>query len=202
MIQGSPEWLAVKAGKISGSRFAAVLSLHKRTGQPNKARRDLVRDLARERVTGVLTPLDASEKQIEYMAHGTAMEPLACAAYEFAKDCAVEHAAWIPHPTLDYVGFSPDGLVGDDGMVEIKSPFLEARHTRTVESQRCPDDYLPQCQGGLWVTGRKWCDFVSYFPSISVEIVRVQRDEQFINRLAAECAAVWAAVLTAQEQAA
>jgi hypothetical protein len=70
---------------------------------------------------------------------------------------------------------------------------------RTVESRKCPDDYYPQVQGGLWVTGRQWCDFVSYFPEISVEIVRVFRDEDYINRLAAECAAVWTEVNTAQE---
>lgn len=190
MIQGDAAWLAIKAGKISGSRFADVLALHKRTGLPNKPRRDLIANLRREVATGVLTPVEDND----YMAHGRRMEPLACAAYEFLRDCEVQHAAWIPHPTLDYVGFSPDGLVGEDGMIEVKSPALETRHTRTVESQRCPDDYYPQCQGGLWVTGRQWCDFVSYYPSISVEIVRVERDEPFINRLAAECAAVWAEV--------
>lgn len=198
MIQGDDEWLAIKAAKISGSRFADVLALNKRNGTPNKPRRDLIVNLRRELFTGVLTPVE----QNEYMAHGQAMEPLGCAAYEFLRDCEVTHAAWIPHPTIEYVGFSPDGLVGDDGIIEIKSPALEPRHMRTVESQRCPDDYLPQCQGGLWVTGRQWCDFVSYFPSISVEIVRVYRDEEFINRLAAECAAVWTEVNNAQEKAA
>ena len=89
--------------------------------------------------------------------------------------------------------------MGDDGLIEIKSPALEPRHTRTVTSQKCPDDYYPQCQGGLWVTGRTYCDFISYFPSISVEIVRVYREEEFINRLEAECAAVWADVQTALE---
>lgn len=198
MIQGSPEWLAIKAGKISGSRFADVLALNKRTGLPNKPRRDLIANLRNELATGVLTPVEDNE----FMAHGRRCEPLACAAYEFLRDCEVVHVAWLPHPEREYVGFSPDGLIGDDGLIEIKSPALEHRHLRTVESQRCPDDYLPQCQGGLWVTGRQWCDFISYFPSISVEIVRVQRDEAYINRLAAECAAVWADVIDAQERAA
>lgn len=197
MKQGDDEWRAIKAGRISGSRFAAVMALNKRTGLPNKPRRDLIAVLRQEIATGVLADVEPNE----YMAHGTAMEPLACAAYEFLRDCTVEHAAWIPHPSLSFVGFSPDGLLGGDGLLEIKSPFMEARHLRTVESKRCPDDYYAQCQGGLWVTGRKWCDFVSYFPSISVEIVRVERDEEFIARLAAECAAVWNEVIQ-QEQAA
>ena len=199
MIQGSPEWRAVKAGKISGSRFSAVLDLSKRNGQPNKARRELVADLLRELETGLLTEIEPNA----YMAHGTRCEPMACALYEWERDIQVQHAAWIPHPTIEYVGFSPDGLVGDDGMLEIKSPALEPRHLRTVESGKCPDDYMPQVQGGLWVTGRKWCDFVSFWePTHDLCIVRVHRDESFIERLAAECAAVWAQVIAQQEEAA
>jgi putative phage-type endonuclease len=198
MEQDSPEWLALRCGKITGSRFKAVMDLNKRNGQPNKARRDLIATLQTELATGCPEYVEPNE----YMAHGSAMEPLARLAYEFVRDCTCDVPAFIPHPTVEYVGYSPDGLVGDDGLIEIKSPFLEPRHTRTVESQRCPDEYIAQVQGGLWVTGRQWCDFISYFPSISVEIVRVERNQEFINRLAAECAAVWAQVTSAQEQAA
>lgn len=198
MEQGSPEWLAMRCGKITGSRFRAVLDLNKRTGQPNAARRRLVEVLRQEIATGEPEYVEPNE----HMAHGSAMEPLARKAYEFDRDCVCVVSAFIPHPEVPYVGYSPDGLVGDDGIIEIKSPALEPRHMRTVESRRCPDDYLPQVLGGLWVTGRQWCDFVSYFPEISVEIVRVYRDEQFINRLAAECAAVWSEVHSAQEKCA
>jgi putative phage-type endonuclease len=198
MEQGSPEWLALRVGKITGSRFKAVMDLNKRTGVPNKPRRELVRILREELRTGFPAPYEENE----YMAHGTRCEPLALEAYKFITGREVHHAAIVQHPTLTYVAYSPDGLPPPDGLVEIKCPFLEARHTRTVESQKCPDDYYPQVQGGLWVTGRQWCDFISYFPSISVEIVRVQRDDTFINRLVAECAAVWAEVISKQEQAA
>jgi putative phage-type endonuclease len=195
MEQGSPEWLALRCGKITGSRFRAVMDLNKRNGQPNAARRRLVDVLRDELATNVPEYIEPNE----YMAHGSAMEPLARRAYEFLRDRTCDVPAFITHPTLAYVGYSPDGLVSDDGLIEIKSPALEARHMRTVESRKCPDDYYPQVQGGLWVTGRQWCDFISYFPEISVEIVRVERDEDFINRLAAECAAVWTEVNTAQE---
>jgi len=198
VIQGSPEWLALRCGKITGSRFRAVLDLNKRTGQPNKPRRDLVQTLRMELATGEPEYVEPND----YMAHGTAMEPMARAAYEFLRDCECVVPAFVCHPSLPYVGYSPDGLIGDDGLVEIKSPAMEHRHTRTRDSRQCPDDYLPQVQGGLWVTGRQWADFVSYFPSISVEIVRVERDEHYINRLAAECAAVWAEVINQAEQAA
>lgn len=195
MEQGSPEWLALRCGKITGSRFRAVMDLNKRNGQPNVARRRLVEVLRAEIATGEPERVEVNE----YMAHGSAMEPHARIAYEFARDCTCVVPAFIQHPELPYIGYSPDGLLDDDGLIEIKSPALEARHMRTVESRQCPDDYLPQVQGGLWVTGRQWCDFVSYFPEISVEIVRVYRDESFINRLAAECAAVWSEVNNAQE---
>jgi predicted phage-related endonuclease len=199
VIQGDASWLAIKAAKLSGSRFRAVLDLNKRTGAPNKPRRDLVADLRRELQTGVLTAVEPNE----YMAHGTRCEPIACALYAFTYDVDVQHAAWLPHPTLDYVGFSPDGLVGDDGMIEIKSPALEPRHLRTVDSGKCPDDYVAQVQGGLWVTGRQWCEFLSFWePTHDLCVVRVHRDEQFIQRLADECASVWAEVINQREVAA
>jgi putative phage-type endonuclease len=195
MEQGSPEWLALRCGKITGSRFGKVMALHKRTGKPNKPRLDLIATLRAELATGVPEYVEPNE----YMEHGTNMEPLARKAYEFATDNACDVPAFVSHPTVAYVGYSPDGLVGNDGIIEIKSPFMEARHMRTVESQRVPDDYWWQVQGGLWVTGRLWCDFVSYFPEISVEIVRAERNESDIARLEAECAAVWAEVTNAQE---
>lgn len=197
MEQGSPEWLALRCGKITGSRFRAVMDLNKRNGQPNKARRDLVLALRQELFTGEPERVEVNE----YMAHGSAMEPLARAAYEFMRDCECSVPAFIQHPTLPYIGYSPDGLVDEHGLIEIKSPALEPRHLRTVESRQVPDDYMPQVQGGLWVTGRQWADFISYFPSISVEIVRVHRDDEYIKRLAAECAAVWSEVNTALEKA-
>lgn len=197
MQQGSPEWFQARLGKITGSRFKAAMDRNKRTGEPNKPRRELVRTLHMELASGIPEYV----KPNEYMEHGTLMEPKARLAYEFLRDCRCEVPAFLQHPELPYVGYSPDGLVGDDGLIEIKSPFLEARHTRTVESGRCPEDYYAQVQGGLWVAGRQWCDFISYFPSISVEIVRVERDEAFIQRLADECASVWSEVTFALEAA-
>ena len=142
--------------------------------------------------TGVLTRVEPNE----YMAHGTAMEPLACAAYEFMRDCDVQHVPPSSRTRRCPTSASrPDGLRGRrrNHRDQVAGIWSRATCGRSIRS-KCPDDYLPQCQGGLWVTGRQWCDFVSYFPSISVEIVRVHRDETFINRLAAECAAVWAEV--------
>lgn len=191
MQQGSAEWKAIKAGKLSGSRFGAAMARHKRTGVPNKPRRDLVAELVEERRTGVLTSIEPNE----YMAHGTRCEPIACALFEFTSGLDVEHVAWIPHPDLEYVGFSPDGLIGDDGMIETKSPALYPRHLRTVESGKCPDDYIAQVHGGMWVTGRKWCKFLSFWEETHELVeVHVERDDEYIAKLAAECADVWAEV--------
>lgn len=187
MEQGDPKWLALRCGKITGSRFRAVMDIQKRTGHPNAARRKLIETLRQEIRTGVPEYTEPNE----FMRHGTAMEPLARKAYEFLHDCVCDVPAFIAHRALDYIGFSPDGLIGDDGMIEIKCPYVEARHTRTIESQQCPGEYWPQVQGGLWITDRPWCDFVSYFPSISVEVVRVERDDRYIARLASECTKVW-----------
>lgn len=198
MEQGSPEWLALRVGKITGSRFKAVMDLNKRTGLPNKPRRELVRILRDELRTGFPEPFVTNE----YMEHGTRCEPLALAAYQFMTGAEVHHAAFLQHPTIPYVGYSPDGMIGDDGLLECKCPALEPRHTRTVISQRVPDDYMAQCLGGLWVTGRKYVDFVSYFPSVSVEIVRLYRDDDFINRLERECQNVWEEVCESQREVA
>lgn len=199
LIQGTPAWLKARCGRITGIRFADVLALNKRTGQPNAPRRKLIETLRKEVATGEPEWTEPNE----YMAHGTRCEPIACALYEFVYGAEVEHVGLIVHPELNHVAFSADGLIGDDGMVEIKSPALEPRHLRTVESGKCPDDYLPQVMGGMWVTGRKWCDFTSFWePTHELCVVRVYRDEQFIERLSAECAAVWAQVIAQEEIAA
>lgn len=199
MLQGSPEWRAIKAGKISGSRFGAVMALNKRTGLPNKPRRDLIADLRRELETGLLTEIEDNE----YMQHGRRCEPMACALYEFIHGGEVQHAAWIPHPRLSFVGFSPDGLLGDDGLLEIKCPFMEHRHLRTAESGECPDDYMAQVQGGLWTTGRQWARFVSFWePTHDLIVAPVERDEDFIARLETECNRVWEEVCQGMNRAA
>ena len=198
-MQGSPEWLKARCGKITGSRFAAVLAINKKNGQANAPRRKLIATLRQEIATGEPEWTEPNE----FMAHGTRCEPIACALYEFIHDVSVDHVGLIVHPALDYVGFSADGLLCDGGMLEIKSPALEPRHLRTVESGKCPDDYMPQVQGGMWVCEREWCDFASFWePTHELCVVRVQRDDQFIARLQAECAAVWAEVSTARRNAA
>jgi putative phage-type endonuclease len=201
VIQGSPEWIAARVGRITGSRFSAVMAIGKQ-GQALKARRDLVETLVAERRTGQPEYVEDNP----YMAHGRRCEPLARLAYEFETGRTVQQEGLIVHPEFAHIAFSPDGLIGDDGLWECKCPALEPRHRRTLETRRVPDEYLPQVQGGLWVCGRQWADYTSYYPSLpdgdGVVIVRVERDSGYIARLAAECAKVQAEVESRINQAA
>jgi hypothetical protein len=95
----------------------------------------------------------------------------------------------IQHPTLNYVAGTPDGLIGEDGIIEVKCPYNSVNHLMNLKSGAQLDDYKYQIQGYLWITGRKWCDFVSYDPrfkkDLQLAIYRVDRDQEMIDELAA-----------------
>jgi len=185
IIQGSPEWLALRAGKFTASRAAGLMA--KTKSGPSTSRANLIALLAIERMTGqcVETYTNAA------MQRGSDLEQFAREAYEDSKLSIVEQVGFITHPSLDYVGCSPDGLVGDDGMAEFKCPSAEARHLEALLSGAHAVEYKWQLQFQLWVTGRSWVDAVSYDPrwpeKHRLAIVRVERDETAIAELQAEC---------------
>ena len=123
------------------------------------------------------------------MQHGTETEPLARAAYEALKDVLVDEVGFVPHPSIIMAGASPDGLVGTDGLLEIKCPNT-ATHIETLLSQGVPGKYNTQMQFQMACTGRKWCDFVSFDNRLPAElqlfVKRVPRDEVFIRLIEAE----------------
>lgn len=174
--QGSEEWQAVRLGRVTGSLFSQVLN--KKTG-----RKTYMYKLAAERMTGILE----EGYRNKFMDMGTENEPVARTFYELANATPVETVGFIE---LDEdIGVSPDGLVGDDGLIEIKCP-LASTHIKNIMLGRVPAEYIPQIQGGLWVTGRKWCDFVSFNPNIKgpkYHCIRVERDEEYIENLKKEC---------------
>lgn len=186
MKQGSAEWLTARCGRITGSRFAAVMAIGAR-GKPLQERRNLVTTLALER----LTKMPAVEPANTAMQWGTEHEAEARDWYVFERGVSVTETAFVLHPELAYVGVSPDGLVGDDGLLEIKCPFNPERHVTNLLSRSVPDEYVPQVQGQLWVTGRRWLDFVSYDPrlpgSLQGVIVRVDHDKEYAEKLAEQC---------------
>ena len=181
--QGSPEWFAQRLGKVTASRVADVIAKTK-TGY-STSRDNYMAQLICERMTGTV----AESYSNAAMAWGTETEPLARAAYEAYADVLVDEVAMIAHPRIDAAGASPDGLVGDDGLVEIKCPN-SATHIDTLMSQAVPTKYNTQMQWQMACTERQWCDFVSFDPRMPTElqlfIKRVPRDNNYIAMLEKE----------------
>lgn len=186
MEQRSAEWFAARCGKLTASRFSDVMNVLK-DGSPGANRRALVTLLAVERLTGETVETFCNDA----MRRGTELEPAARAAYEAQTGELVEEAAFVPHPDVPYVGVSPDGLLGDDGLVELKCPANMAKHLDAIRTGDHAKEYRWQLQGQLWATGRAWVDAVSFDPRfpehLRLAIVRVTRDEIAIRQLAAEC---------------
>jgi len=178
--QRTEDWYAARLGKVTASRFRdAIASL--KSGAPAQAQRDYLTELVVER----LTQQPIQRFQNAAMNWGTEQEPAARAAYERATGRIVEETGFVAHDTL-MAGCSPDGLVDWDGLIEIKCPFNTANHIETLLNGM-PADHIPQVQGQMWITGREWCDFVSYDPRMPAElqlhVQRIQRDEAFIADL-------------------
>ncbi|MBM4073372.1 MAG: YqaJ viral recombinase family protein [Planctomycetes bacterium] len=178
--QGSPEWLAARVGKVTASRIADVVARTK-TGW-GAGRANYMAELIAERLTGQPAPQYTNAA----MQWGTDTEPQARAAYEFLHDTTVAQVGLIPHPSIAMSAASPDGHVGDDGMVEIKCPNT-ATHVDTLLGQAVPDKYIVQMQWQMACAGRQWCDFVSYDPRmpahLSLFVKRVPRDDKRIAEL-------------------
>lgn len=178
--QGSDDWLRLRAGKFTGSRFDDLTARNKKTGAKLKSFHDAVWDAVVERMTG-----QPQESVSSYsLQWGTDLEPYAREAYELATGNFVTQAPFIEHPLFSFAGCSPDGLIDDDGGLELKCPKNSAIHlARWLDG--VPEEYVPQVQGSMWVTGREWWDFASYDPRMPPKFrlmkVRVYRDEDFIK---------------------
>lgn len=187
MEQGSIEWLALRAGKFTGSRFADLMATT-RSG-PSASRANLIVTLALE----ILTGEPEQTYQNDAMRRGTELEPFARGAYEAHTGELVEQVAFVEHQTMPYVGVSPDGLLGSDGLIEIKCPASQAKHLAALRDGSHATEYRWQIQGQIWVTGRQWCDAVSYDPrfpeGLQLAIRRVERDEKAIKDLQDACIA-------------
>ena len=182
--QGTAEWLAERLGHVTASRITDVLAKGK-SGEA-KTRESYRWELVGQRMTGILKDSFTNKA----MEHGTATEPEARIHYEVTHGVFVDEVGFIKHPTIKWVGASPDGLVGDEGGLEIKCPNTDT-HLQTVASGKIPAKYIGQVQMGMWVTGRKWWDFVSYDPRIQQKnlryfCVRVMRDEEYIANMERE----------------
>jgi putative phage-type endonuclease len=183
--QKSDEWFAERCGKFTGSRFNDLLAISKSTGKPLKSRNDLIWQIVAERIQGY-QPQGASSYSLQW---GVDNEPLARTAYEIKTGEFVEEVGFIKHSKYDFVGVSPDGLIGEYGLLEIKCPKSPEIHLQRFLNG-VPDEYKAQIQGQLWVTGRKWLDFVSFDgdtnDKFKLLIIRVERDEAYIKNLECE----------------
>lgn len=173
IIQGSPEWKAMRCGKVTASRVADIIATTK--SGPAASRANYMAELIAERLTGET----AEGFTNGAMQWGTEHEPNARLVYEFMKDVEVTQVAFVDHPLIAMSGASPDGLISDDGLIEIKCPNT-ATHLDTLLYGSIPSKYNTQMQWQMICTDRKWCDFVSYDPrlpeSMRLFIKRVERD--------------------------
>lgn len=174
--QGTPEWLAARLGVPSASMFAKIVTTK---GAWSTQADSYINQLVAEELTGETTSI----YQNEHMIRGTELEPDARSLYELMTDVSVEEVGFCLHDTLK-AGCSPDGLVGEDGGLEIKCP-APATHVEYLRGGVLPSKYKQQVMGCLWITGRQWWDFMSYHPNMKPLIVRVERDEEFISALEA-----------------
>lgn len=185
IIQGSDEWKQLRLGKVTASRVADVIVKTKSGYSASRA--NYMAQLIAERLTGV----PAESYTNAAMQHGVETEPEARAAYEFYKGATVEQVAFVPHPKIEQAGCSPDGLLGSDGLIEIKCPNT-ATHLETLLGKSVPGKYEAQIQFQLACTGRAYCDFVSYDPRMPEHmrlfVKRMARDDKRIKEIEEEIA--------------
>jgi hypothetical protein len=190
--QRTEDWYAARLGKATASRFKDAIATKKQTekqkkdglpGDPMQAQLDYCTELVVERLTG-----QRAQKFVTAAMQWGDHEPAARAAYERVTGRIVEETGFVAHDTL-MAGCSPDGLVDWDGLIEIKCPFNTANHIETLLNGM-PAEHIPQVQGQMWITGREWCDFVSYDPrmpeALQLHVQRIQRDLGFIADLEAK----------------
>lgn len=188
MQQGTDEWFAARLGKVTASRAADVL-----TKKGSAARANLSAQLVLERLTNTKGESFSSAA----MQWGVDQEPFARAAYEAHSGVWVDTVGFVQHPTIERAGASPDGLVGHDGLVEIKCPNT-ATMIDTLLTGKVPSNYATQMQMQMACTGRAWCDYAVFDSRMPAKaqlfVKRVQRDQKFIEDMEKEIIAFLAEV--------
>lgn len=173
--QGSPEWLASRLGRPSASMFGKLVT---GSGKPSGSAETYINEMIAERLTGRSKPFFTNE----HMERGNFLEPEARQAYEFITDFEVVETGFILDDSQEF-GCSPDGLVANDGGLEIKCPS-DSVHVSYLRAGKVPAKYYQQVQGCMMITGREWWDFMSYHPEMPHLLVRMKRNEKFIKAMA------------------
>lgn len=175
--QKSPEWFAARLGRVTASRVADVMAATK--SGPSASRANYMMELLCQRLTGKSEDGFSSQA----MQRGTDLEPIARSAYEVETEVMVLETGLILHPSGIAFGASPDGLVGDDGLVEIKCPNTKA-HVEFLRTGKPDGKYLWQMAAQMECAERSWCDFVSFDDRLPEALqyrrVRIERDDMKI----------------------
>ncbi|AVX04193.1 exodeoxyribonuclease (lambda-induced) [Maritalea myrionectae] len=181
VVQGSPEWFQARLGMVTASKIVDVMSKGRGNAE-SVTRKNYMAQLVAERLSGQASE-GFTNAAIEW---GNECEPQARATYEVLTDRSVQEVGFIPHPSITMAGASPDGLVGDKGLIEIKCPNT-ATHIETMRADKIDRKYALQMQWQMECTGREWCDFVSFDPRLpanaSLHIIRVDCDEELQSEI-------------------
>lgn len=182
--QGSDEWQAIRAGKVTASKITDIMAKLK-SGKPSAGRTTYMGQLIAERLTGVKSDSFSNAA----MQWGTETEPQARAAYEFLNDVEVKQFSFVDHPTIELAGMSPDGEVCKEGGLEIKCPNTST-HIEFLISKVIPKKYNDQMMWQMACKGWKWCDYMSFDPRMPEHlnklIIRVERDDKYIQEMEIE----------------
>ncbi len=169
--QNTDEWMKIRGGKFTASTFADLFAKPSTSTYKNA-----INKVVFERITGEL-PESFSNK---WMERGKELEPQAIETYELSTFNKVHRVGFIERS--EWVGCSPDGLIGTDGMIQVKCP-ASSTLIEYMMSQKVPDDYMIQMQGEIWVAERKWSKFYVYHPKLKPLIIHVERDEKIIAEI-------------------
>lgn len=167
LLQGSPEWHKLRAGKFTASTVAALFMK-----ESTKGYQDLLKKIARERLTG--NPVETFKS--EWMQRGSELEGRALRQYEFDNFILVKKIGFIEIDS--WIGCSPDGLVSEHGMIQVKCPKWNTWFDAEIEK-----DYIIQCQAEMWIAGREWNDLYYYDPELESKVFKIRRDENIIKEI-------------------
>ena len=174
-LQGTDEWQSARGSIPSASNFGKILTA---TGKPSTQAKGYMFEL----ISNKYSPEDFNDWTNKWVERGTELEGEARNYYELINDVTVEQVGLVYLNDEKLVCGSPDGLVGDDGGLEIKC-YKAEHHMETLLSSKMPTIHIPQVQGYLWITGRKWFDFLAYHPKYKHLQVRIERDDEYISKL-------------------
>lgn len=189
LIQGSPEWQQARCGLLTASEMKLIITAAKLKPADNDKSRAHIYEILAQQITGYTEPSYISDDMLRGQSDEIDAREIYADAYG-----DVQEVGFITNSQWGFtLGYSPDGLVGDDGLIEIKSR-RQKYQVETILSQRVPDEYMLQIQTGLLISQRKWCDFITYCGGMPMYTVRVEPDAVIQEAILAAATAFYAKV--------